>query len=267
MSIVTKIINIPKKVFNHGIKPLGQSIFEVVKKVNNPFPNTKFNQNIVPFSSATAGATSAVKGAGGFVSKTFNSAKNAISRATMNPFAGVSIKQGLKNIGGKIIGGGITGVKFGLGYGIAKSLSTGENINAKSIAKAGAYGLSAGVSPLGTLLGETAGTVTNIQSRWDNPNSWDAGNVFPNPNLPDFNYPKDFTFKIDAPSLSGMPQMPQFFNIPAPSYQGSSYSFSPSVGGGGSEILPLLLAALAAGGLGGYAIGRKRKKKKYKKKR
>lgn len=270
MGIRTRLIDIPKKVFNQGVKPLAQSIGNVVKKVNNPFPNTKFSQNIVPISAGAGGAMSVAKGTGGFISKLFSSGKNAFSRATTNPFAGVTFKQGLKNIGGKIIGGGVTGVKFGLGYGIAKSLSTGENINAKTIAKAGAYGLSAGISPLGTIAGEVSGNIENIQSRWDKPEWWSSGVVTPNVTIPEYSFPKDFTIKVESPSvlpnLQQIPSMPQMLNLPSPSYQGSSYSFSPSVGGGG-EVLPLILAAIAAGGVGGYMIGKKRRKKKYKKKR
>lgn len=81
--------------------------------------------------------------------------------------------------------------------------------------------------------------------------------------------------KSQIPSFSGglpSPQstvnisMPGMPNVNTPSTPSFGFSPSVSMGGGGSEILPLLLAMGVLGGLGGYAIG-KRKKKKYKKRR
>lgn len=220
---------------------------------------------VVPFGPAVSKAPGVIKGF-----------SNVIKRATTNPFAGVTVKQGLKNIGGKAFGLGISGAATGTAYGISKSLASGEPASIKTIFKGAGYGVSAGLSLPGAVFGEIAGlgqkTVrvgTDLvkklpTSNMNNPTT-PTWNLNPYDKLPNIDIPH-FPEKITMEGLPTNIQMPAAapVNISLPS---SSFSPSVSAGGGIGDILPLLLLMGAGAGVVGYAVGKRKKKKKYKKRK
>lgn len=259
MGIFNKIAGIVNKIGNIQI---GTGKIADIFKEKKTIGGKPIVYNAVPFAMGGAaiskGIPTIAKGAKGFLGV----AKNFLQRQTTNPLAGVSLKTGLQNIGKRILGGGITGTSLGLAYGISRSITAGENvITAQNIAKSAGLGLSAGISPLGAILGTATGTTEKYMSIPDKipnfgtpdipaipdiptiPDNYDLSDIMPNINL-------------SAPSSPINMTMPSMSNTP---------SFS--VGGGSAmDTLPLMLL-LGGLGIGGYAIARRKKKRKSKKKK
>lgn len=182
----------------------------------------------------------------------FTAGKNLVARQFVNPFAGATIKQGLKNVGKKIGGFALTGGLFGLAYTGSKALVTGETPSASVIGKGFIHGGLAGANPFGALAGAGAGItelgVSKIPTDFNTPNiNFPTSPSMNIPNAPDFS----FTSPASAPISFTSP------------------SSNVSVSGGGSSnlevLLPLLIALLGVGGAYAYLRSRKKKKKKYKK--
>jgi len=253
------LVTNPIRSFTTGIKGIVKGGFQQTPKNVTSF--------VVPGTFPSAGIGKGVKSAA-------TGLKNIFKRATVNPFAGTTIKEGFKKIGTTTLGGAVAGGSFGVAYGASKALATNQAPNVKTILKSIGYGASAAISLPGAIAGEIGGLGSNAIDKYQNLKS-----TMQNPTVPLFNEQplKDILEKMPTfetppfmPELS-LSQAPINISTSTPQLQPSSgggFSFSPSVSSGGmGEILPLLLLLGAGGAAAGYIIGKKRKKKKYKKRR
>lgn len=193
---------------------------------------------------------------------------NGVKRITVNPFAGKTMKEGLKSIGSGAVKTGVAGGTAAAAYTATESTITGEPVDFNKVLKSTIIGVSAGSSPLATILGFGTGVTKNIvkegmslfnQGKSMIPANWQ-------PKTPDL--PQTGNFDMPSFSFSQAPINIEMQSPQVPQTGGAGFSFSPSVsaGGGMGEVLPLMLLLAGGGALGGYALGRK-KRKKYKKRK
>lgn len=232
------------------------------------FTNRSPFEFITPIGVAGAGAKTA-----GTVIKT---GKNFIARQLSNPFAGVTIKEGFKNIGKRLAGFSTTGGLVGLSRGVIKKMYGDEPFSWKDVGKSTVTGATFGLSSLGALEGfgevgakKAKNFITGIFDKTPAlslPNvptptvtTYVDGVSIPRYDIPNVGMP---SFNLNIPSMQ-LPQLPA--SVASPSYTAPSISVGTPSGFG--DVLPLLLLGLG-GGLAGYALGkRKKKKRKYKKKK
>lgn len=260
------------------VKDFGKKMLETRKDyINNPRPVGTVSNFVIPLSPAARGA-SAVGGAARGLS-------NLFKRATSNPFAGVTVKQGMSTAGKSVAGGALKGAQIGAASAGAYSLASGEPLSFKHLAKSTAYGVTFGISLPGALAGWAAGTGKTVaknvgkevKSMVSPTTPYGKSQIGVNDDkealLTQLDWLKhQVTNTSHLPSFAGggspltAPVNIQMTAPSAPTAPGFSFSPSVSAGGGMGEILPLLLLLGAGAGAAGYAIG-KRKRKKYKKRR
>jgi len=211
-----------------------------------------FYSGVAPFGVAGAGAS-----AGSAIKRLFGGAKNIITRQSSNPFAGLSIKQGLQNIGKTWLG---RLLKVGIGYGsfqLGKSAITGEKIDILPNVKASlAFAMNPLLGGAGLATGTVEKFVLPVLSR---PDLMSLKDQFPN--VP------SASFTPTTTNVFNMPSSPQATGGLMPSPTASYTAPSVSISGGGGGIPPELLLLLFGGVAGGYLLGRRKRKKKKKSKK
>jgi hypothetical protein len=257
MSIIQRI----RDAFTKGVKQIPQNL-------NQSIQSGKF-QNALSASIPGAAVVKSAKPVGGSIATAAKGAFNYVKRQFNNPFAGISVREGLRNIAkNKFLGGATAGATAGLAYGIAKATTGANTTIGENIRKSTQAGIAFGLNPLaaaaGLFTGGSSRAITgarNVAASFGTPN-------IALPNMANGIRDSIPSFDFGTPNISvSLPQFstPQIPNLPS---AGASFNPSLSVGSGGSgEILPLLLALGAIGG-GAYLLGKKkRKKRKYKKRR
>lgn len=206
---------------------------------------------------------------------------NIVKRATSNPFAGLTLKQGVTKIGANTAKLGISGLAAGTAFELSRSTASNTPFDIKRAATGTIYGISAGLSfpaaIIGTFSGGTQKAINTMAGQ--------GGNILDvirqSKPVPAQGMSKISDYDRTIGDLKNMfksiPTASPVVNLTSGGYSAApvnvsmpspSYGFSPSVsaGGGMGEILPLML--LLAGGAGGIGyIAGKRKKKKYKRRK
>lgn len=191
---------------------------------------------------------------------------NWAKRQITNPFAGVTMKQGLQAWGKKIAGGTLMGVGVASAEALAEA-ALSENANVGQLLKRNVLlGMSQAVNPLGTVFGVGNALVNKIVRGGKN-----VVDNIPTPSLPTVPTinPTDILNAVDdklkdfSADFSGM-------SIPSVEVGGASYaapSFSFSAGGGPSFDPSMLLLLAGGAGLLGYGLGRRKKRRKSKRRK
>lgn len=260
------------------LKKVGQAVFVGPKQITTRDGQKAQVVNFVmPIDPVSKGAQG-IKGISRGVS-------NLFKRATSNPFAGVTVKQGFSTAGKSVLGGALKGAQIGAASAGAYSIATGDPLSLKHLGKSTAYGVTAGISLPGAALGYLAGSGKKIeQTVSDTLKQRAAGSsagygvsqIGVNDTAESLNTQLDW-LKNQAKNMQVPPitagvssplTAPVNISMAPPTASAPGFSFSPSVqaGGGMGEVLPLLLLLAGGAGAAGFALG-KRKRKKYKKKR
>jgi hypothetical protein len=233
---------------------------------------------------ARAGAVAGSR-AGPLLGRIVTGAKNIFSRATVNPFAGRTVKEGFKAVGKTLLGGATSGGVLGASIGVAR-YGAGVEPNILSAIKRGVtFGVAGGLSIPGAVIGAVSGYgERGVKAGINEARSFlDKFKETPQ----EIRYPQSGMFPgmVDT-STTNNNYLDQLRDMGMPSYQMGdtvlNFPATPSAGGIGSFGSPqidvnmpsmggmdfstlLMLMGLGVGG--GYLAGRKRKKKKYKKKK
>jgi len=253
MPVLQNIRNVTKQLFRHPAQSFAQGVRTIV--------NPKFGGVDVSKSTRTVFnvGTSLVPGA---------------SVASAGVKTGGRILQTIKKLGGYVGIGQPQSVKqvlkntatFGVAYVAGNYLATGKlpNPSLRTVAGYAGAQLNLPATIAGAIHGAGSDILATVREKVKPPVDINA-NPYANFNLNEIK---------DILRSQQMPSNQQVFNLPSPApvnIQLPSQSFSPSIsaGGGGSDLLPLLLLGIGGAGLGGYLLGKKkkRKKKKYKKRR
>lgn len=223
----------------------------------------------VPPITPASGAAGVARAASG-VRAGVKAASNYVARQFTNPLAGVTVREGSKALGKRLLGGTTAGL-LSAGGAAAGYAATQNSPDLVKLAKKGALvGLGFAANPITTAGGLLAGYGKSAVDKIEDLYRLNSHAGLPNPSQPTHFWdeiPQRFSSEI--PNLNNLPNFNGLLpTLPDLGSLGGSASFSPSINvggmGGDSLPLPLILALLGLGG--GYLLG-KRKRKKYKKRK
>lgn len=260
MAIIRKIVNFAKKIIAPPAAPSGQ------RNVGFVFPlsiGSGAKASIAPSAGSNA------KTIAGSVVQAAKTGVNYVKRQVSNPFAGVTLKEGLATTGKGLLGGALTGAKATVGIAGARQLLGLDTSIGETLKRSVQGGIGLAASPLAFFgaLGSGAiekgvGSGKEILASFGKPNlTIDYAPKIPT--LPSFP-----TFPDVGDTFINFPEMPvpAFPTLPTASVGGFAPSVSVGAGGLGDN-LPLLLLLLGSGAAAAAYVAGRRKKKKYKKKR